>query len=221
MDNQNWSSYYFTKDGSLPSYPPPRIRLSSGFTKYTSSCSLEDLHDAGYEGPIEVIPVGANQKRVWDFASNKFILVSAEGKDPTLVNREVRSYCSEQISCLDLDDKSSYDDNFRNAWSRYITILVNLLKKPESELLTFEDLPEIPTTVENQADHDAKLAQDFINDNFERWKGQYEKYGFCFEVPLDVQPYFSIPSDWVAGSQPLPSGTSNYFQHAVPPQPLP
>ena len=221
MDTQNWSTSYFSKDGFIPSYPPNRIRLSSGETRYTSHCLLKELHDAGFEGPIEVPFIGKNEKLLWDSASYSFTVVKSENKDLDLTNREVRSFCDEQLKVLNFTDESYYDEAFRNAWSRYVTTLLDLLKKPLSELLTFEDLPDIPTLVENQETYRSEVAYNFIDQNLTRWKGQFETYGFCFEVPPEVQPYFSIPSGWIAGTQPLSPETSNYFEHAIPPQPLP
>lgn len=222
MTTQNWSASLFSYNGQVPTYLPTRIRLPDGFTRYTSSCSLEEILSAGYIGPF--IPPSVTNDTVlsWNSTELCFELVdknSNETKASDLTDREVRQWCSAQLKDLpSLVDSPDFDQNYKTAWSDYKVRLLDLLNTPSTTLLTFEDLPAIPIEVPNHEIFNRSIGYNIIENNLSQWKEQFETYGFCFSVPVEAKPYFSIPSDWIAGSEPIPSGTSNYFANAVPSQ---
>ena len=224
MATQNWSYSLFSLDGAFPVYLPARFRLTNGFTRYSANCTLEDIFSAGYTGPYTFPSIKSNEFISWDLNSLSFVVTTKEtsdSSDPILIDKEVRQWAYEQLKALPDLNNPAYDTTYQADWGAYSSSLIQIVKYSDNSLLTFEDLPAIPTVPYNQSAFDKAAAQAIIDDNLERWKEQYEIYGFIFYVALEVRPYFSIPPDWIPGSSPLPSGTSPYFPESLPSQSLP
>ena len=224
MTVENWSNSLFSLNGTFPVYLPARFRLENGFTRYSVNCNLEDIFSAGYTGPYIFPSVKSNELVSWNSSSLSFVITTkntSDSSDSVLVDKEVRQWAYEQLKVLPDLNNPEYDTTYKADWGAYSSSLIQIIKYSDSVLLTFKDLPTIPVVPYNQSVYDKAAAQEIIDYNFQRWKEQYEIYGFIFYVPLEVRPYFSIPPDWIPGSSPLPPGTSPYFPESLPPQSLP
>ncbi len=218
MTNRNNTLELFSKEGKAPSYLPLRFRLPSGETRYSSNCSLQEIYSAGFLGPYEYPYVTKDQLVLWDTKKNTFVVrdrLPEEYFDPVHINLEVRALASLQLSALPDLTLNTLDEAYKQAWTTYSSHLITLLNLPETVLATYEDLPSYPLVLANQSKFDESLAAITIEINYNRWKEQFETYGFIFYIPEEVIPYFAIPSDWVRGSSPLPEETSNHFEHSL------
>jgi hypothetical protein len=219
MANADWSLQLFSLGGAVPSRLPFRFRLPSGQTRYSANCSLTEIHLAGFSGPFEYPYVEDFQVSEWDSSALTFVVrdkLPEEYSDAVKINLEVRALARLQLSTLPDLTSNNFDETYKQEWILFSSKLLTLLNKPETELLTYGDLPAYPTVPDNQAEFAESLAALTIASNYNRWKDQFETYGFIFYVPENVAPYFTVPADWVQGTTPLPEGTSDHFEHSFP-----
>jgi len=218
METSDFSQSYFSFEGGIPEKLPVRFRLPSGETRYCKKCLLDDIYLAGYSGPFEYPEVTSDYVVYWDFDSFTFKSrkkTEREITDGYKVNREVRAILTQLLKSVPDINLGAFDSVYKEAVASYTAKILYLLKQPEDTLLTYDDIPSAVSVPPNKQIYDEALAKSFINANFDRWKAQYETFGFIFHVPENVRLYFTIPSDWVKGSTPLDSETSFYFEYSL------
>ena len=196
------NQFFLAPGADTPSYPPLRIRLPNGNTRYTYSCTKEDLNVAGYEGPFEVPSVSGTDTVAWDADTKTFIVVVGDtSPDPIFEDARIRQYIQSVIESIN-------NAILTDATPEFLVCLNNIKDAAwvllnSSKLLTNADLPSfnLPPITRNA------VYKEYLTDAFEKqkdfWKYTYETYGFIIGLDPQWAPYFIPPSDWVLNRKPM------------------
>lgn len=204
----DFSKSLFSLNGNEPALLPKRLRLPSGFTRYSISITLEELASLGYTGPFVLPELAPNQTAVWDSDAQAYgPPIEIEGlADPqeecedSRVRREI-DYLLAHAPDLSNPDLTS---EARSAYYAYYATLASL--KATKSLLVYEDMPvlELPQ-ITSQSELD-QVVDDAIDTSIASstpdWKYMYEVYGLegWHDIP-EIEARFVKPDSWV------PSGT--------------
>ena len=209
MELKSWKSCLFVKDGSYPTYLPETFRLPNGDTRQAGNCSLEDIQEAGFIGPIDsppLVPIGKNL--TWDSVKLTWNLEnSVVTIDETFVHQEVVQYINNELSFCGChkDGEEISPASKRRLWE-YQGMLRELLEKVQIEnlKLSWDSIPSKENlNLVTLSEAENKIF-DYLN-NYPSVKEFYELYGLILISPdMEVELISNLPKTWVAGSSPLP-----------------
>lgn len=202
----DFSKSLFSYNGNEPAVLPSRLRLASGFTRYSVSITLEDLNSLGYTGPFVLPELEPNQVAVWNADTQSYdveeqdIALKEDENEDSRVRREIDYLLSTAVDTTDPD----LTEKARDAYLVYYGTLSSL--KASKKLLTYEDMPTLElNSITSQTEQDAALEVIYaqsIEESTPDWKHMYEVYGMegWHDIP-EIEARFVKPDFWV------PSGT--------------
>lgn len=218
MELKNWKSYLFVKDGSEPTYLPEVFRLPNGDTRKAENCSLEDIKEAGFIGPVESPPLVPSDKNlIWDSTTLTWRLEPCViATDTDFIHKEIIQYITSELSlcgCHKNGEELSPASK-RKMWE-YQGKLREILEQTEINNLelTWDVIPEkIDLDLVTLSEAKNKVFT-YLN-SYPSVKEFYELYGLILISPeLEVELISDLPETWVAGSSPLPENIfkENYY----------
>lgn len=205
---QDWTTSLFNQIyGEEPYILPTRLRLPDGLTRYTYSCSLEDIVLCGYLGPYSVPTVANDEIAYWDSSINKFSIrkKTPEELKSDLVDESVRQSISQTIaSKIDYNDpKYNFTQEYKDLLTAYYSKLSDILNTKTK--LTYSDIPAEPNCIVKTNEELTVWCAKYWENQKGIFKDQYETWAVIFECEKRYIPFFSVPSDWVLGTTPVPS----------------
>lgn len=209
MELKNWTSYFFIKEDSEPTYLPKVLQFSNGDTIQTNNCSLEDIQKAGFIGPIESPPlVPADKNLIWDSTNLSWRLdPCVVTSDEDFLHKEIIQYIVNELnfcSCYKEGEELSPASK-RKLWI-YLGKLREILEKTEKDnfKLTWDVIPckaELNLITLSEAKNKIFI---YLN-SYPSVKEFYELYGLILIPPdIEAELILNLPETWVAGSSPLP-----------------
>lgn len=188
----------FSYNGNFPSYLPSRIRLADKTTRTPSSVTLDELHYAGYIGPIEepsYCPL--TQRLAWDSSSctlsvedlPEFDCVHTKQEDQT-----ARSLIQELLN-------KTLDNVPPRPTQEYYAVLGTFVKDchdllNSSECIKCSSIPVFtPPHFKTEEDIASELDH-YFSFQAERKRFVYENFGFFDNLHPTLRSYVTVPSGW-------------------------
>ena len=205
-----------TTPEEVPFQLPMRFFLKPHHSRYAYTCSKDDINQAGFLGPYPLPELSETEKAVWNPATSSWDVAEKSPEDyidPANESVRVVEFIENALARIpDITNTEEYDIAYRTEWGAYEHTLVQMLyNSKRGTLLTWGDLPAQPVINPQEFAERMEIVKAGIAANLERWREQYETYGFIRCVDPDLKDYFEVPSDWVPGNQPLPEDESSYL----------
>lgn len=211
---QDWSNVLFSAQGAYPDFLPHRFRLPDNLTRYSNCTTLEEIHEAGYIGPIDV-PVFDELKEtlLWDSVSLRYIV-------SPILDEKIKAH---QNKVVDLKTQAKYMLAAKDKTNEFISIYPHIntfnstsrsefYSKLEEIVNTdyeYNNLPEFPVLQIMEKHTEEELLKEYdtlIKTQLTLWEELYTKYGVDESKNyLCASGLFQIPDTWVKGNEPYTS----------------
>lgn len=214
MSTADWSRSLFSLNKNVPTFLPQIFRLPSGLTRNSNNCFLSEIHEAGYEGPIDQPPnVSEEFHVVWNPKTLSWD-VEKTSDNPALqaqlVSDRVYTELRNTLKTFNVDICSDkYSDQYKQRVIEYRGRIVSLLNSHDNHgyLLTFSDIPEVPSNMSYSKKMEQFAYSQWLDKQYDNIKNIYETQGvICANFDLSN---FTTPvaSGWVVGQGPIDSVT--------------
>lgn len=216
--SRDWTSKLFYRGDSYPSLLPSRFKLPSGLSRYSSDCTLADIHLAGFSGPVSDPPFvdQLSQKVIWNADTESwevidnpdFVSVQAE-QESFEVAESLKLQMSQCLSC----DVANLTPKYKQKLAEYLGLCYILVHKYEvhKQFIAWADVPEPPSAFLSDLEVLTAYQKAWFDENIDDIRQQYETQGLV-GVPsvIDISNFWDhvpVPSSWVVGTQPIVPST--------------
>jgi len=221
---RDWTSKLFYRDNNYPSLLPHRFNLPSGLSRYSTDCSLDDIHAAGFLGPVPDPPfVSEPNKKViwntstgsWEVIDNPNFNVEQATKESFEVAESLKLEMSQCLSC----GEDTLTPRYKKELAEYLGLCYILIHKYEvhKEFIKWSDVPSAPSAALSHLKDLVAYQKTWFDLNKNDIQQQYETQGLV-GVPsvVDSSNFWDnvgVPSGWTVGTGPIVPSTmrSNYI----------
>ena len=212
--NQDWSEFLFSAQGAYPNILPVRFRITDNLSRYSNDVTLDDIHSAGYIGPIEVPIIKETEETLlWDSVAYCYRVIP-------LIDKKIQTHKNQVIDlksqAANLLATKNNINNFVSVYSYINTynsnsrsVFYSKLQEIIDTTYFFDDLPKLPLLQLMNQQNETELLNEYdtlLANKISSWKDTYEQYGVD-ESTLFVcaSGMFTIPDSWVKGDKPYTS----------------
>jgi hypothetical protein len=211
---QDWSNFLFSAQGAYPNFLPDRFRLPDNLTRYSISVTLEDIHKAGYIGPIDIPVIKETEETLlWDSVACCYKVIP-------MADEKIKAHENQVIN---LKTQAEYLLATKDNTNKFISVYPHInmfnsasynefyckLKEIVDTTYLYDDLPEFPALQLMDEQTEKELLKEYaivLDSQISLWEDIYTKYGVDESKNyLCASGIFNIPDTWVKGSEPYTS----------------
>lgn len=213
MENKNWSSVLFYKGSELPSFISPRFTLPSGASRYVNDCTLDDIHLAGFSGPVSDPPFNndTSKKVIWNTDTASWQIVYNSDAAEAVAKEESREVADSlkviMNQCIDCAC-GTLTPQYHKKLAEYLGLCYMVIHRHEKgNLVKWSDVPVAPVAYIHENEELVPYQLAWFAENNRQIKEEYETQGLVDTSFLaDNSNFWSnveVPSDWVVGTDPI------------------